>query len=392
MTHELDDDIPCPLRLAIIKNIPSPNTTPVFNLLGARPDVELLVVYESDREPNRTWQPDEPQFQEVTLRSRLLDLSRFADDAYVHVPVAGLDEISRFEPHVVIASGAGVWSSPANLYGLMGRRRGRWAWVPWWGSFGRPHRSSLRRALEPWVRWFFRQADATIAYGTRAAHDLGTLGADLSRTVIVPNTSRVLPESDHGHRNSLAKKRSPRFLFVGQLVHRKGIDLLLQAFTASVAEELWIVGNGPERALVEQMAARDPRITYLGPVDDPADLARVYDACQVLVHPARYEVWGLVINEALARGLNVITTDAVGAADDLVTPATGTIVPAGSVRDLQAALDRAAASPGQSSVKTAGPELMSKWSMEVASQRLYEAALTGYCNWLVATQGIQLLA
>jgi glycosyltransferase involved in cell wall biosynthesis len=58
----------------------------------------------------------------------------------------------------------------------------------------------------------------------------------------------------------------------------------------------------------------------------------VYREADVLILPALYDVWGLVVNEAQGCGLPVITTDQVGAAADWIDPGvTGLIVPAGSV-------------------------------------------------------------
>jgi glycosyltransferase involved in cell wall biosynthesis len=68
-----------------------------------------------------------------------------------------------------------------------------------------------------------------------------------------------------------------------------------------------------------------------------------YDAADVLVVPSLYEVWGLVVNEALAHGLPVIASDQVAAADHLITPGvTGEIFPAGDAAALRAAVAKLA--------------------------------------------------
>jgi len=57
--------------------------------------------------------------------------------------------------------------------------------------------------------------------------------------------------------------------------------------------------------------------------------------------PSEREVWGLVVNEALAHGLYVIASDEVGAAGDLVGPDTGFVYPVGRVDELARAMQAA---------------------------------------------------
>ena len=109
----------------------------------------------------------------------------------------------------------------------------------------------------------------------------------------------------------------PRYLFVGRFIERKGIDVPLAAFRQLDRGELWLAGDGPLRDFVEEAARTDPRIRYLGYADE-AMLPDVYREADGLVVPSLFEPWGLVVHEGLAYGLPVITTDQVGAADDLI--------------------------------------------------------------------------
>ena len=106
--------------------------------------------------------------------------------------------------------------------------------------------------------------------------------------------------------------------------------MLLEAFRRVDGGELWIVGDGPMREAVEAAASRDRRIRLLGHRDGEA-LAQAYRDAHILLVPSLYEPWGLVVHEGLAHGLPVITTDQVGAGDDLIESGTnGYVVPAGS--------------------------------------------------------------
>jgi glycosyltransferase involved in cell wall biosynthesis len=333
------------MRIAVVMNMIAPYTTPVFERLNTHPDCELLVIYETPMEPDRKWRAEiSLAFEHVVLDSRAFDLSRLAIgsgfktrfDTYLYVPKRPLAPLTRFRPDVVIGAGSGIWSSPANVAAFLARARRRWAFVPWWGSFRRKNPTWPRRLAEPWVRAFVRAADAWMAYGTRAARDLVELGADPGRTVIAPivaaRTGPPVGAKDHRHPEGF------RYLFVGRLIERKGIDVLLDAFRRVDGGELWIVGDGPLRSLAEAAAASDPRILVCGHLEG-RELADIYARASVLVLPSLYEVWGLVVDEALAHGVPAIATEEVGSAADLLdVGVNGLIVPPGSSERLAEAM------------------------------------------------------
>jgi glycosyltransferase involved in cell wall biosynthesis len=325
------------MRIAIIVNMVAPYTAPLFARLAERDECELLIVSETPMERDRRWQPEtDLPFEHVLLDSWTLDLAWLAVgtgfktrfDTYMYFPKHPLAPLRRFSPDVVVAGGSGIWSSPANIAALAARRRRGWAVVPWWGSFSREKPTLPRRLAEPWVRKFMRSSDAWMVYGTRHVRDAVALGADPERTVIAPITA-LAPEPPV-ERHAPAAGGQLRYLFVGRLIERKGIEVMLDAFRRVDGGELWIVGDGPMRSAVDSAAANDSRIRVLGHRDGEG-LADVYREAHVLLVPSLYEPWGLVVHEGLARGLPVIVTDQVGAGDDLIESGTnGYVVPAGS--------------------------------------------------------------
>jgi glycosyltransferase involved in cell wall biosynthesis len=337
------------MRIAIIVNMVAPYTTPLFAGLAERDDCELLVVSETPMERDRRWRPEtDLPFQHVLLDSWTVDLSRLAVgtgfktrfDTYMYMPKRPLAPLRSFSPDVVVAGGSGIWSSPANIAALAARRRRDWAVAPWWGSFSREQPTLPRRLAEPWVRTFMRSADAWLVYGTRHVRDVVALGADPKRTVIAPITALAPEPPTEPH--PPAAGETLRYLFVGRLIERKGIDVLLEAFRRVDGGELAIVGDGPLREAVQAAASQDPRIRLLGHRDGEA-LADAYRDAHVLMVPSLYEPWGLVVHEGLAHGLPVIATDEVGASDDLIESGTnGYVVPAGSAGALAEAMQAVA--------------------------------------------------
>jgi glycosyltransferase involved in cell wall biosynthesis len=332
-------------RIAVVINAVTPYMRPLWSRLGEREDIELLLVTETPMERDRRWEVEtDLPVEHVQLDSWTLDLAWMAVgsgfktrfDSYVYVPKRPLTPLRRFSPHVVVAAGGGVWSSPANVAALAARRRYGWAVVPWWNTFTRERRTLPRRVAEPWVRYFFRSGDAWLAGGSRHARDVVRLGADPNRTVIAPLTA--LGPNPPLERTGLLASGQPRYLFVGRFIERKGIDVLLAAFRRLDRGELWLVGDGPLSSNVEEEAKRDPRIRVLGYADEES-LPDLYRQADILVVPSLFEAWGLVVHEGLAHGLPVIATDQVAAADDLIdSGANGYVVPAASVEALAEAM------------------------------------------------------
>jgi glycosyltransferase involved in cell wall biosynthesis len=93
----------------------------------------------------------------------------------------------------------------------------------------------------------------------------------------------------------------PLVLFVGRLVEKKGFQILLQA--KDPAFDLVFAGSGTVPA-----AGRVPGVHWLGPLGQ-AELAELYHACDVFAFPAVGEIFTLVMQEAMACGLPVVTTD-----------------------------------------------------------------------------------
>jgi glycosyltransferase involved in cell wall biosynthesis len=127
-------------------------------------------------------------------------------------------------------------------------------------------------------------------------------------------------------------------LYVGQLIERKGVDVLLKVVGQVTGTELWIAGDGSLRNMVEAHAGNDDRIRVIGHQDFEA-LHELYDQVDVLIVPSLYETWGLVVNEALEHGLPILGSDQVAAMDHLVVPGkTGFVYEAGSAEALAQAI------------------------------------------------------
>jgi glycosyltransferase involved in cell wall biosynthesis len=141
------------------------------------------------------------------------------------------------------------------------------------------------------------------------------------------------------------------FLFCGQMIRRKGVDLLLTAFERLLSKgldvELRLVGR--EANLSEFLEDLSPqaraRVRYEG-FQPPEKLPEYFSKSDIFVLPSRHDGWGVVVNQALGAGLPVITSDAVGAGMDLVEDdVNGFKFLAGDVDGLQKCMEKLASDP-----------------------------------------------
>ena len=122
------------------------------------------------------------------------------------------------------------------------------------------------------------------------------------------------------------------FLFAGATIHRKGIDILLDAF-AKVKEQLpgkarlVVVGpRGDSHALLERPGIGD---VVVRPPVAQAELAQMYRAADCFVLPSRHDSFGMAVLEAMASGLPAIVSEMVGAREAIEEGANGWVLPLG---------------------------------------------------------------
>lgn len=107
---------------------------------------------------------------------------------------------------------------------------------------------------------------------------------------------------------------------VGQFIHRKGFDVLLKAWKqADDKAQLLIIGGGDEQISYEKFVKENglQNVRIIGFIQKE-ELFKYYCASDIFVLPTREDVWGLVVNEAMAVGLPVITTDNCNAGLELI--------------------------------------------------------------------------
>lgn len=130
-------------------------------------------------------------------------------------------------------------------------------------------------------------------------------------------------------RDTLRISENKMILFVGQMIQRKGIDILLHA-AKEFPDEVGVYilgGDPPDDYLSLRTELRLKHVYFVG-FKGKTELADYFRAADVFVLPTREDIWGLVINEAMSFGLPIVSTDRCVAALELVeNNINGIIVP-----------------------------------------------------------------
>lgn len=334
-----------PLRVTIVCNQVIPYRTPVFDALAAQPGIALEVVYLSEREKNREWHIAPLRHAHTMLPSWSTYVS--SRDWPVHIHRGLRAALDKHDPDVVVTMGydsPGFWQA---AYWAMRHGAGR---VLYMGSTGLSSRTKVG-PIALLRRRFVSEMHAFLAYGSWARDYLLSLGANWDDIFVGMNTVDVAAvAAGVDSAAPIPRRAAHELLYVGQLIRRKGVHVLVDALASLGAMDwrLHIAGSGPEEpALRQQVAALglESRVVFHGYKQTPA-LAPIMAACDMLVMPSQSEVWGLVVNEALAAGLFVVAGQTAGAVPDLLRPGlNGYATDANQPRRLAATLARAMAAP-----------------------------------------------
>lgn len=205
----------------------------------------------------------------------------------------------------------------------------------------------LRSSESPWnhsgltallERWYLASVDAFVcsSHTTRSAVAAALNRPDVPGTVAYPGGDRLSPQITHDEIRSRAHDDGPlRVVFVGSVVPRKGLDVLLEGLSRLPRDqwELTVIGdrtNTPYYTARITQLLRRYRITdsvqFLGQVPDET-LATTLTNSHVIAVPSEYEGFGIVYLEGMGFGLPAIGTTAGGASEVIVDGETGFLVP-----------------------------------------------------------------
>jgi glycosyltransferase involved in cell wall biosynthesis len=319
-----------PIRVLYWFSQPTPYVVARFNAAAQRPELDFRAVFSVVRQPDRSWDVDESAWKFPASY-----LGRFK------VPVK---ELIRLRPDVFLLEYDRWNLALGAVVGLGVARRvafrvlpnfDAWSTRTWWREIGK--------------HILFRAVDGAKVPGPDGAALAVRYGLPRERVGVVTQSvevahygrGRVMPDADRASRRQQLGVAGCVFTYVGRVWAGKGLDELFAAYrqvrAARTDVSLLIIGDGVDYARYASEQSATPGVRFAGFVQ-PACLPEWYALSDVLVFPTHGDPNGLVVEEALAAGVPVITSDAAGDIGSRVPASVGRVFPAGDAGALAGAM------------------------------------------------------
>jgi glycosyltransferase involved in cell wall biosynthesis len=211
---------------------------------------------------------------------------------------------------------------------------------------------------------YYRDCDHLIANTAGIRAWLIGQGFRADAVHVLPNFVDAVPAPPVARASLATPDAAPLLLGLGRLHPNKAFDVLIDALAALPTAQLWLAGEGGQRAPLERRAAERgvaARVRWLGWRDDVASLLAAAD---ILVCPSRHEPLGNVVIEAWAHGVPVVAAESQGPSGLVRDGADGLLVPVDDADALAAALRRLIDDPP------------ARMALAQAGRARYEAAFT----------------
>jgi glycosyltransferase involved in cell wall biosynthesis len=309
------------IRLAIVHPTPYPAKLPLFDIVCAQTD-GIVLFSSKDSVEHPEWNVDEV-LKQFSFKYAFLPGFRIKR---VDVRPSVFWYLLRYKPNVVVTTEFNLQTIFSYAYARLFNSRILII------SDATTHTDAVFARRIRLREWLIQNCDGFIAHSSETKKYLCALGADPKKITISVETIDVntwkIAVSEYKHlRNELKNElrlSGKVLLYVGSLQHRKGVNLLLEAFS-NVAKTLLdtnilIVGGGPEDQRLKDYCKQNgimERVIFAG-YKQHWELPKYYALADLFIFPTLYDQFGLVVIEALASGLPVICSQFAGSAPDLI--------------------------------------------------------------------------
>jgi glycosyltransferase involved in cell wall biosynthesis len=320
-----------PLRLGLQQRVMPGYRVAFFDTLAAACTGGLGVFYGQPRAEESIETADELQ---LAVPAHAKNVHIFRGRGYFCLQPNFIPWLEKWQPEaLIVEANTRYLSTPAAVEWMHHQQRP----VIGWG-LGAPDTNAIESTLRS---RFLHSLDAVIAYSRTGADQYVATGTPPERVFIAPNAVTFKPQAPIPQRPANFNAGKPCLLFVGRLQERKRIDLLLEACAAlqqDFAPRLIIIGEGPERFRLEQLADQlYPDTEFVG-AKYGLELEPYYLAADLFVLPG---TGGLAVQQAMTHALPVIVGVADGTQGELVRSDNGWLLNETSGTELEQTLRQA---------------------------------------------------
>ncbi|MBR2794111.1 MAG: glycosyltransferase family 4 protein [Solobacterium sp.] len=302
-------------RVVLINNIPSPYSVDLYRTLQQNhPEYEFHIIFTSASEGNRNWKGEVSSLNHVSiLESKVIRLKTRTDQRYIHFPASIQKKLEEIDPIAVIAKEY----NPSALSSLAWCRKRKRKFIH--VTEGTLLTEKNLNFIQKYSRKkIITKADFCIAASTKAKEKLEFWKCPKEKIAI-----SFLTFDMHALRKAERKPIPGRLLYVGSFAKRKGVDLLISSLPyIKQPYHLHLVGNGSEeelsemKQLAETLGVRES-VEFCGYKEGEA-LFREYGESSVFVLATREDCFGLVLLEAAALGVPIVSSKYADGAYDII--------------------------------------------------------------------------
>lgn len=323
-------------KVVFLTTIPSPYRVDFFNEWGKICDLTVIFEKDSSSERSDLWKNlDIHNFKPVFLKG----ISVRANKAFAPGVIKLLKEI-KYDAFII-----GGYNTPTAMLVAEWLRYHK---VPYILNADGGYAKNDKFFIEKIKRRYISGASEWICTSSKTIEYFLHYGAERERIHKYPFTSirknkvleRPLTDDEKNIiRNKLGITEEKVILSVGQFIHRKGFDILLNA--AKNLEKsigLYLIGGKPTSEYISITEKYNLENVHFLDFMSSDNLAEYYKAADLFVFPTREDIWGLVINEAAAYGLPIVTTYECIAGLEMVSDANGILIPTEDEKALSEAI------------------------------------------------------
>jgi len=312
----------CPKhRVALITNFPSYYQVDIFNQINSYikkyPNVSFKVFYLRKLTPGRQWKVL------PALKHDYCFVKEWRIHKHFYLNPNFFDVIRQYSPTYCIVTQYASIAMQLLMYYC------NWKKIPWifWSESAGMEYTELPIIKNEKLRHLLRHIALTpIRKGPKQIWGIGERAvkqySQLTQVTCIKNVPYFFNQIILQRIKRNYKNKHVKFLFAGKFVYRKGLDILLKAIEILIEGgkefEVIIVGDGPDKDLINlEKDYMTKYLKYKG-FKEISEMPEVFAACDVLVCPSRYDGWGMVVAEAMAAGMPIISTMQTGSAIDIL--------------------------------------------------------------------------
>ena len=321
------------MKILWFTNIPSPYRVEFFNELGRNCDLTVVFERNASAERDRSWTNN----KFISFKGIILKGINIGVDKSLSINALKFIQKDKYD-HIVI-------SNPLTPTGIIAMKFMQAKKIPYSilsdGGFPK-NGHGIKEKIKRYIL-----SGASLYFSTASIHDQYYLlyGAKFKDIVRYPFTSlrtsdvlkvNLQKTEKEKLRNLLGMKEKKIIISVGRFTHGKGFDVLLKACSKLDEDTgVYIIGGQPTQEYIKEILKLKLKNIHFLEFMSKKELSKYYSAADLFVLPTRGDVWGLVINEAMAHGLPIITTNKCIAGLELVENGqNGYIIPVDNEEEL----------------------------------------------------------